>query len=251
MPVSIEDLRVTRDSLGQWHRNIVSLRETRDLFASLVDDEDEARIVMEHEITVKPYLRFPSITQRPFEFAEVVESVAEAISWPFDHPAESRFSGGRFGCWYGAGSLETSIFETGFHFWQDLNDSEATRRTERVVNYRRVHLVTCTGDLFDLRPAIAAHPGLYDHGSILSACRALGEEAHGSMLPGFLTYSARDPRDERGLVAAVFNPDLLSDPGVLCYLIYRLDNGSGELTIERTQGQVMLQFRPADLSNLR
>ena len=251
MPVSIEDLRITRDSLARWHRNIVSLRETRDFFASLVDDEDEAQILMEHEIAVKPYLRFPPVTQRPFEFAEIVESVAEAISWPFDHPAESRFSSGRFGCWYGASNLETSIYETGFHLWQDVNDSDVARRAERVINYRRVHLVTCTAALLDLRPVIEAQPRLYDHGADVSACRALGEEAHGSMLPGFLTYSARDPHDERGLVAAVFNPDLLSDPADLCYLTYRLDNGSGELTVERMPGQVMQRFRPADLANLR
>lgn len=171
-------------------------------------------------------------------------------NWPFEHPAASRFSVGRFGCWYGGSDLETTIYETAFHFWQDLDDSDATRDSERVIGYRRVHLVSCSAMLFDLRPVIREAPDVYDHPVDLSPCRALGDEAHRNALPGFLTYSARDPRASRGTVAVVLNPDLLVAVSQCCYLTYRIDTEQKTLTVERTPGETLIQLRRNELKGL-
>ena len=44
------DYGVTSDSCGDWHRNIVSLRHSIDLFADLVTDPAHTHVLIEHEL---------------------------------------------------------------------------------------------------------------------------------------------------------------------------------------------------------
>lgn len=242
MSASITDLRLSADAQRDWFRNIVSLRTSRHLFESLVDSDEEAAILMEHEMAVKPYGQEPALTHRPFEMAEIIDGVVDAIQWPFAHPAQSRFSAGHFGCWYGGSDLETTLYETGFHFWQDIEDSEASREAKLIVGYRCIHRISCSAHLFDLRSEVVRTPGVYDHPTNFAPCQALGDEAHRDGLPGFLTYSACDPRPQRGSVAAVLNPDRLSEVGVQCYLTYRLDTVRDTLYVERAAGEIVLEI---------
>lgn len=106
--------------------------------------------------------------------------------------------------------------------------------------------MTYRGLLFDLRPEVLANPGVYDHPTTLIPCRALGNEAYENALPGFLTYSARDPRPNWGSVAVVLNSDLLSEMAVHCYLKYRLESGLGQLTVERTEGETLMKLHRTD-----
>lgn len=244
MPLAIEDLNLTGEGRGDWYRNIVSLRERRGLFDSLVDTPAEARILQGHEMKLKPYERRPTIIHRPFEFAETYDAIAEVINWPFENPGASRFSEGHFGVWYGGSDLQTTIYETGYHFWNDAQDSEASAG-RMLVGQRRVHLVTCTSPLLDLRPEVEAHPGMYDGDSLIE-CRRLGEEAHRESLRGFVTRSARDQRGaKRGSVAAILDAAALSAPRDYCYLSYRYDPRTGLLSVERDPGAVMLTFKPS------
>ena len=244
--ISVSELGLTRDAERDWFRNIVSLRRSQSLVASLVDSEEEAQILIEHEVAVKPYSAVPTATQRPFEFAEALVGIADVILWPFEHPAASRFSDGHFGCWYGGSDLETTIYETGYHFWQDIEDSAASSGEAQVEGQRRVHGVAYTGLLLDLRPKVLTNAGIFDHPTNPAPCRALGNEAHENRLPGFLTYSARDLRRTRGLVAAVLAPDLLVENGVQCFLTYRLDRVHGRLFVERSEGERFMEISLAD-----
>lgn len=248
MGLTVEDLSLSAEGQGDWTRNIVSLRESRSLFASLVDDKTETGILQAHEMAVKPYRRHPPILHRPFEFADTFNAIAEVIDWPFEHPATSRFSEGYFGCWYGAEDLNTSIYETGYHFVQDALDTELVAKSKTLVQYRRVHVVECTSLLLDLRPAVLDQPGVYDNGLSFGPCQALGAEAHRNGLRGIITYSARDPRPERGAVACVLTSAALARPRIQCYLTYRYNTASGVLSVEREPGVELFSFKPLTLA---
>jgi hypothetical protein len=79
------------------HRNIVSLRESRNLFDDLSGDPAEQALAQQVEIAVKPlhYHSPTPVIHRPFEEAEWFN----AIGWPFQHWQSSRYSDGSFGVW--------------------------------------------------------------------------------------------------------------------------------------------------------
>ncbi|MGD8575170.1 MAG: RES family NAD+ phosphorylase [Gammaproteobacteria bacterium] len=229
-----EQFVVSSDAKGDWHRNIVSLREPVDLFDALADDEAGRQVLLEHEMATKPYAEPAPALTRPFEQAEMITRVADAIDWPYAHPNVSRFSDGRFGVWYGAGTLETSIRETAFHFWQDetgnLDLPESTREIHRG---RQVFLVECTAALVDLRPLVGNYPDLL-HPDDYGFCQALGRQVRDDHLPGLINPSVRDPR---GLVAAVFDPRALTRVRQLCYLDYFLNVRNQRVRVQRRPGR--------------
>lgn len=231
------DYRVTRDSQRDWHRNIVSLRHSVEVFADLVDDPADVAVLIEHEIATKPVHGEPAILTRPFEEADLYDPIAAAIEWPFEHPTRSRYSAGAYGVWYGAAGMETSVRETVHHFRKDtLAVAIAAASTQPIVQERRMHLVRCDALLVDLRGRATREPRLL-HPDDYSACQLLGAELRHSGMPGVLTYSARDFRAE---IAAVFTPAVLADPRTVCYLTYRLMPKDGTVIVERTPGEAWL-----------
>src|SRR5581483_7997660 len=152
---------VSSDSRGDWHRNIVSLRQSIDLFAELVTDPAHIPVLIQHEMSTKPTQGAIPILQRPFKRAEFYDPIATVLNWPFAHPAATRFSAGHFGVWYGAGTLDTSIYETVYHFRRDTLASEIARRSAKaIVQERRVHKVRCEALLVDLRARSKEEPRL-------------------------------------------------------------------------------------------
>lgn len=232
----IENLTITEDSQGDWHRNIVSLRDSEDLFDDLTDDARVHAALIDLEIAYKPFRELQPLITRPFEEAGLVTAIADVIEYPFDHPCASRFSEGRFGVWYGADTLETSVRETVHHWRRDEMAIDPERRTERVVTVqRRVHLVACTASLVDLRPHVADMPALVADNYAL--CRRLGTELHDGQQPGVISESAR----HRGAcIVAVFRRDALTNVRDVCYLTYRLNLDTGEVHVERDPGTVYL-----------
>jgi hypothetical protein len=234
-----EDFRVTRDSQRDWHRNIVSLRKSIEVFADLVDDPADLDVLKEHEIATKPIHREPAIITHPFEEADLYDPVAAAIEWPFEHPCRSRYSTGAYGVWYGAESLTASVRETVYHFRKDtLASAVAAANKKPIVQERRVHLVRCNALLVDLREQVRREPRLL-HPDDYGACQVLGAELRHAGMPGVLTYSVRDPQAE---IVAVFTPTVLADPRLVCFLTYRLNPADGTVTVERAPGQVMLRL---------
>ncbi|HEX6259935.1 MAG TPA: RES family NAD+ phosphorylase [Woeseiaceae bacterium] len=233
------EYRLTRDSQRDWHRNIVSLRRSVDVFADLVDDPDDAEVLARHELATKPLSRQPAIITRPFEEADVYDSIASAIEWPFEHPCRSRFSDGTFGVWYGASSLETSIRETVHHFRVGtLASAVAAQSPKPIIQERRVHLVHCSALLVDLRALVRKEPRLL-HLHDYTTCQMLGAELKNAGMPGVLTYSVRHAKAE---VAAVFLPSVLADPRTVCYLTYTLFADTGRVIVERTPGVIELDL---------
>ena len=96
------------------YRNIVSLVVSEDLFDDLTDDPDDYATAQTIESLHTPpfYQSRNPIIDRPFEESQWFE----AVQFPFEHWQESRFSLGKFGIWYGASELETSVFETAYHW---------------------------------------------------------------------------------------------------------------------------------------
>ncbi len=230
-----DGLRVTRDSQRDWHRNIVSLRRSIELYADLIDDPADADVLVRHEMSIKQAWQEPAIITRPFEDAATYDPIAAAIAWPFKHPCSSRYSSGAYGTWYGAASIETSVRETVHHFRKNTLASQvAARSTQPIVQERRVHLVRCDALLIDLRARTRKEPRLL-HPDDYSTCQALGAELRSAGMPGVLTYSARHARSE---IVAVFTPTVLADPRNVCYLTYKLFADSGKVIVERTPGKV-------------
>jgi len=227
--------QITEDSRGDWHRNIVSLRTSIDIFQELVDDPAHVSVLMEHEMVTKPTREQQPIIARPFDDAATYDPITTAIQWPFDHPASSRYSAGAYGVWYGARTLLATIYETVHHFRVNTLASEAARIADQpIVQERRVHLVHCGAALVDLRPRCATDPQLIDP-SNYTHCQSLGAEIRSSFLPGILTLSARLSGAE---VVAVFVRQALNNPRHVCYLTYTLDPATQRVAVERSAGVI-------------
>lgn len=233
--------QVTTESRGDWHRNIVSLRRSVDLLARFVDTPAQLQILLEHEAATKPTVRVPPVIERPFEDPAIYDPIATAIRWPFEHPCRSRYSDGRYGVWYGARHIETSVRETVHHFRRNTLMSAAARASrDPIVQERRVHLVHCRAMLVDLRAACEVDARLVDPDDY-AYCQTLGAELRGAAQPGVLTMSARHTGGE---IAGVFDPGTLSGPRTVCHYTYRLDAASGRVSVERTPRQTEIVLDP-------
>lgn len=221
-------------------RNIVSLRVSQDLFDDLTDDPGESALAQQVELQVKPppYQSSRPVIDRPFEDAQWFN----AIQWPFEsaHWTASRFSDGRFGVWYGADTVETSVHETAYHWFHGLL-ADAGFERECVVAERRVHAVTCEAMLLDLRRAARKAPAMV-HKTDYTVAQAVGSRLQREGHPGLLAPSVRH---QPGLTYAVFNPAVLSNPRVHGHLTYRLEPGG--ITVEQTPGR---RWMSIDLAGL-
>ena len=118
-------------------RNIVSLRQSQDLFDDLTDDPAEWLLAQKVEVDVKPplYRSRTPIIHRPFEDAEWFN----AIAWPFKHWQASRFSDGTDGVWYGSDTVETTVYESAYHWYRGLL-ADAGFDRETVVALSLIHI---------------------------------------------------------------------------------------------------------------
>lgn len=219
-------------------RNIVSLRQSQDLFDDLTDDPAAWLLAqtMEDEVKPPPYRSRTPIIDRPFEDAQWFN----AIMWPFKHWQASRFSDGSYGVWYGSETVETTVYESAYHWYRGLlSDAGFDRQT--VIAERKVYLVACSAALLDFRQA-DCHPELF-HPSDYAFCQSVGARIHREGHPGLLTRSVRRPVGEN---IAVFNPAVLSNPRQNCQLTYRLQ---GEhIVVEKQPGVAWLTLDRASFS---
>lgn len=212
-------------------RNIVSLRVSENLFDDLTDDPKawQAAQLLEMETKSKLFNSHQPMIDRPFEEAEW----NAAISYPFQNSSQSRFSDGSFGVWYGADSVETTVYETIFH-WQNTLLDDAGFNKPGVEIQRKIYMVQCDSLLIDLRPEIKSHPEIL-HPTDYSATQSIGRKLHLEGHPGLITNSARV---KHGNVYAIFTPKVLSNPALTCFLTYRTTATGVE--VERTVGEVWM-----------
>jgi len=206
-------------------RNIVSLRASQDLFDDLTDDPAEWSLAqrVEDEVRPPPYRSHTPVIDRPFEDAKWFN----AIIWPFKHWQASRFSDGTYGVWYGSDSVETTVYESVYHWYKSLLCDAGFDR-QVVIAERKVYQVACGAALLDLRAASTEYSDLV-HPANYSFCQSVGARIHREGHPGLLTPSVRRPAGEN---VVIFNPDVLSNPRFNCQLTYRLE---GDMTVIEKQ----------------
>ena len=208
-------------------RNIVSLRKSEDLFDDLTEDPEawQAAQLLEMETQPKLFNSHQPVINRPFEEAEW----NVAIGYPFLNSSQSRFSDGSFGVWYGADSIETTVYETVYH-WQYGLLEDAGFNKPGVEIQRKIYMVQCDSLLIDLRPEIKSHPELV-HSTDYSTTQSIGRKLHREGHPGLITRSARTGH---GDVYAIFTPNVLSNPVYSCGLTYRTTTSG--VQVERAPG---------------
>lgn len=213
------------------YRNIVSIRDSQDLYDDLSDDEADWELAAATELAHKPmfYQSSQPIIDRPFEDAALLQ----AIEFPFAHFSESRFSAGYFGVWYGSETLETTIFETTYHWYHGLLSDAGFQNLEGVIGERRVHTVECKGALVNLIPKQEDWIFLRDNNYI--HCQQLGERLHREGFPGLWTLSAR----HQGNNAAVLKRDILSGGRIHCYLTYHFHAGKIHVYRDREHASIL------------
>lgn len=219
-------------------RNIVSLRESQDIFDDLTNDPAEWLLAQKVEDEVKPplYSSRKPIIDRPFEDAQWFN----AIDWPFKHWQTSRFSDGSFGVWYGSESVETTVYESAYHWYRGLL-SDAGFEQMAVIAERKVYWVACNAALLDFRQVADTQPDLL-HPSDYTFCQTVGSRIHREGHPGLLTQSVRRPAGEN---LAIFNPAVLSNPRHNCQLTYRLEGG--QIVVEKQPGATWITLSAAGL----
>ena len=212
-------------------RNIVSIRESQDLFDDLSDDPSEWELgqSLEGEIKPPPYGAHPTVIHRPFEDSEWFN----AIQWPFKNWQESRFSDGSFGAWYGSNSIETTVFETVYH-WLSGFLRDAGFENELVIIERKIYAVACDAALLDLRKLNTEYRDIL-HPSDYSFSHTVGQRIHREGHPGLRVESVRHPKGEN---FAIFNPAVLTNPKVNCFLTYRLTKNA--IIVERNLGETWM-----------
>ena len=221
-------------------RNIVSLRQSQDLYDDLTHDPAEWALAqkVENEVKPPPYESRTPIIDRPFEDAEWFN----AITWPFENWRASRFSDGGFGVWYGSESVETTVSESAYHWYRGLL-SDAGYDREVVIAERKVYTVACSAALLDLRKAASTHPDLL-HPKDYAFCQSVGARIHREGHPGLLTQSVRRPAGEN---LVIFNPTVLSNPRNHCQLTYRLEGQ--EIVVEKQPGVPWVTVDVTDFSS--
>jgi len=197
-------------------RNVVTSGEGQDLFDDLTSNPAEWSLALQIEGEVnRPRNRSrTSVIGSPFEEARWFS----VIVWPFTNWRASRFSDGTYGVWYGSESVETTVYESAYHWYRALLTDAGFERTT-VVAKRDVYWVACRAALLDFRSKTEKFPDLLSPSDYVF-CQSVGNRIHQEGHPGLITHSVRRPAGEN---VAIFNPDVLSNPRRTDQLTYRLE----------------------------
>jgi hypothetical protein len=225
-----------------WHgdlvRNIKGIRVSQDLFDDIVRPGDEKRADLEVAIAAESATRIPSpaaLITRPFDYGSVVTYPFVPQNWQ-----ATRYSDGlQYGVWYGALELETTVYETLYHWHRFVMDSFPELERE-IVSERRIFQARCEAILIDLRRSAEARlVERKDYAFTQQFGRHLWQRAQ----TGLLAPAARAD----GTVAAILRPEALSAVRDVCFLTYHLNLKADRARVERTQGETWLQCRPSTL----
>ena len=197
-------------------RNIVTLGEGQDLFDDLTSNPAEWSLALQIEGEVnRPRNRSRTpVIGSPFEEAQWFC----VIVWPFKYWHASRFSDGTYGVWYGSESVETTVYESAYHWYQALLCDAGFERTAAIAE-RDVYWVACRAALLDFRSKTEKFPDLLSPSDYVF-CQSIGNRIHQEGHPGLITHSVLRPAGEN---LAIFNPDVLSNPRRTDQLTYRLE----------------------------
>jgi hypothetical protein len=221
-------LHTVADYRGDLVRNIKGIRVSQDLFDDLARDATDREVAIAAEGATRISSVAPLIT-RPFDYGTVITYPFVPQNWH-----ATRYSDGmRYGVWYGALELETTVRETLYHWHRFVSDSFPLDR--EIVGERRVFQVRCEAILIDLRNA--KEPRLVERNDY-SFTQQLGAYLSQRAQSGLLAPSARGP----GTAAAILRPEALSEVRDLCYLTYRMNPMQDTAMVERTPGETWLRI---------
>ncbi len=220
---------------GDLVRNIKGIRVSQDLFDDLSADAADRAVAIAAESATRTPSPAPLIT-RPFDYGSVITYPFVPHNWQ-----ATRYSDGlHYGVWYGALELDTTVYETVYHWHRFVMDSFAGLERE-IVGERRAFEVRCDAVLIDLREA--AEPRLTDRRDYRFTWQ-VGRFLSQRGQSGLLARSARSS----GTTAAIFRPEALGNVRDLCFLTYRMNPAVDSVTVERAPGSVWLEVRPSALA---
>jgi hypothetical protein len=218
----------SREFRDDFHRNIVSLRESEDLFDD-INDGDPALSSLAQRIDISLKANIPTGTiQRGFFYSA-------PLQYPFTQITASRYSDGSFGVLYGSLDMETTVYETVHHMIRYTLGIEGIAGD--LTRERAVYLVHCNAILLDLTDRGTDYPELLsdDYTFTQQIGKRVSSEGH----PGLLVPSART---QHGVNTVIFNPDILSNERINCYLIYRMSIPRRVVSVEREPGVTWLEI---------
>jgi RES domain len=211
-------------------RNIKGIRRSQDLFDDLCDDPNQYAVAHAAECrdTVATDQRLLS---RPFDYGTAVAFPFLSANWH-----RTRFSDGtRYGVWHGSQNLETTIYESAYH-WRRLILASFPTETANIIGERRVVKVSCRGILVSLVGKETDWPALVDPIDY-SFTNTLGSYLHDQGQNGLLVQSAR----YSGINAAILNQAILGNVRDHCFLTYTYDpQEKGNIRVEREQGTLLM-----------
>jgi len=213
---------VSREYRDDFHRNIVSLRESEDLFDD-INGGDPALSSLAQKMDMEIKANIPTGTiQRGFFYSA-------SLHYPFEQVTASRYSDGSFGALYGSLDMETTIYETAHHMIRNTLGIEGV--TGEIIRERAVYLIHCNAILLDLTSKGIEYPELLSEEYTFT--QQIGKRVSSEGHPGLLVPSARKPG---GINMVIFNPDVLNNDRINCYLIYHMHIQRRVVIVEREQG---------------
>ncbi|HTI48710.1 MAG TPA: RES family NAD+ phosphorylase [Casimicrobiaceae bacterium] len=217
-------------------RNIPGIRASQNLFDDLSSDPADWEIA----IAAEGSDRIPTgsaLVTRPFDYGSVIGYSFDEMNWQ-----STRFSdGASYGVWYGSLDIETTVYESAWHWYRFVLDSYAGE-PRTVITDRRVFDVRCDALLVDLRGKETAYPGLVSRTSY-AFTHKLGRYLRDQDQNGLLVRSARC----EGTNGAILRPERLSNVRDRAYLTYKLDVANDALVVERTPGRRWIRITPSAL----
>ena len=217
-------------------RNIKTIRRSQALFDDLSEDPQDQAVAVAAEASDRIASPAPLIT-RPFDYGTV-------ITYPFVNfnGHMTRFSAGaHYGVWYGSLNLETTVYETVYHWHRFVTDSYSAE--DRVIRgERRVFNARCDAILIDLRGKHRQAPGLVDRRDY-GFTQPLGRYVKDQGQNGLLVKSARSD----GVNAAILRQEVLSNVRDVCHLTYFMNPRKDSVRVERSPGKLWIDVVPSRL----
>ena len=227
-------VREVVDFDGTLVRNIKGIRVSQSLFDDLSADPADQAVAIAAESAERIPSEAPLLT-RAFDYGSVITFPFVPHNWH-----GTRWSDGlAFGVWYGSLDLDTTVYESVFHWHRFVVDAFPDLDRE-VLGERRVLDVSCRAVLIDLRGS--ADRRLVDRRDY-AYTQAVGRYLHERSQNGLLARSARCD----GVNAAVLDPRCLSGPRDACFLTYRMAPRADRVVVERTPGEAWMEINPSTL----
>lgn len=225
-------LRDIVDFDGDLVRNIKGIRVSQSLFDDLSADPADQAVAIAAESAERIPSDAPLVT-RPFDYGSVITFPFVPQNWH-----GTRWSDGiSYGVWYGSLDMETTVYESVYHWHRFVMDAFPDLARE-IAGERRVLDVRCTAILIDLRGK--DEPRLTDRRDY-GYTQGLGRHLHERAQNGLLARSARCAGDN----AALFDARCLSDPRDACFLTYRMVPAEDRVAVERAPGETWLEIQPS------